>query len=293
MRIAFLLSLLWLPTSGTAQVPSDFVAQYDGGGLREVAFRQNGTLTAYAYLDDADRVIEAQYFDPEGSIVRRVRTSYDERGRPTREVETSFRGHEWDAIREYTYDGDVLVGKLFGNNHTGRWGSEGYVYNERGDLVTVEHYRKNGSLGYRTHHNRSYDDAGRLLRRVTTREVVPVDSVHADWENELAIGDAANPDAAAAAKTKTTTDYTYDDSGRRASVAVRDHRDRLTVETDVTYAGTRRTERSRYYDVEAGDVNFTETSVYDDRDRLVEQRIGGHTTRYRYAGESDFVVARY
>ena len=284
--------LLALGLAGLAQVPSDFVARYDGPALREVAFRQNGQLAAYAYLDAEDRVVEAQYFGSDGAIVRRVRRVYDGAGRLLREVETSFRGHEWDAIREYTYDGDVLVGKLFGNNHTGRWGSEGYVYNDRGDLATVEHYRKNGVLGYRTYHDLSYDDAGRVLRRVTTKEVVPVDSAHAAWENELAIGDAANPEARAAAEAKTTTVYAYDERGRRRSTTVRDHRDRVTVETAIAYDGARRTERSTYYDVETGAVDFREASVYDARDRLVDQRIGGDTTRYRYAGESDFVIGR-
>ena len=288
--LAYLLFATLAHGSG-AQVPSDFVAQHDGP-LREFAFRQNGSLMAYAFLDAADRIVEAQYFDPDGAIVRRNRRTYDGRGRLLREVSTSFRGHEWDAIREYTYDGEVLVGMLFGNNRTGRWGSEGYVYNDRGDLTAVEHFRKNGVLGYRTRHDLCYDARGRLLRRTTTKEVLPVDSVHADWENELAIGASANPSEAAADRARITTDFAYDDRGRRTSVTVRDHRDRTTVETAITYANGSRLEHSIYYNVDTGARDFEETSVYDGRDRLTEQRIGGSTVRYRYAGESDFVIGR-
>ena len=221
-----------------------------------------------------------------------MRNSYGSTGLLEREVTTSYQAHEWDAIREYSYQDTTLVHLLFGNNHTGRWGSEGYGYNERGDLESVEHYRKNGVLGYRTLHDLHYDDQGRLSKKVTTKVVVPIDSSHADWENELAIGDSPNPHPDAAAAAKTTTTYLRDAKGRPTSVEVRDYLDRVTVSTVLSYRAEGHTETSTYYDVEVNAVDFRETSDYDELGRMVRQTIGGAVTRYAYAGRSSFVIGR-
>ena len=278
-----------LPTLLAAQIPSDFVEAYRRSApLEETAFRQNGQLAAYAYLDTADRIVEAQYFD-DGALTRRVRNEWDAEGQLTREVQTLYREHEFDVIKEYTYADGQLVHHLHGNNHTGRWSSEGYVYNERGDLMEVEHYRKNGDLAYRTRHDLEYDAEGRLSRKRTTKVIVPTDSTHADWENEVAIGDAQVPTQEAADEAATETVYTYDARGRRKSVEMRDYRGRVTVRTGIRYEGGRRVEDSVYYG-EGGGESFRESATYDARGRMVAQEIGGRVRRYRYAGGSGFVV---
>ena len=232
--LLFLLSVAWLPHL-SAQAPSDFVEDYRRSApLEGVAFRQNGRLAAFAYLDTADRIVEAQYFDG-GALTRRLRNEWTAAGRLRREVQTLYREHEFDVIKEYTYDGDVLIGHLHGNNHTGRWSSEGYVYNDRGDLTEVLHYRKNGDLAYRTTHALTYDGEGRLTRKRTTKVIVPTDSTHADWENEVAIGDARVPTQEAADRAATTTAYAYDARGRRRSEVVFDYRGRPTVQTSIRY----------------------------------------------------------
>lgn len=290
---AVALATLYLPgDSATAQVASDFVEEYrDGAPLEGVAFRQNGQLAAYAYLDTADRLVEAQYFD-RGELVRRVRNEYNAAGQLEREVQSLYREHEFDIIKEYAYDGEQLIYHLHGNNFTGRWGSEGYFYNARGDLGAVEHYRKSGDLAYRTLHDLRYDDAGRLTRKRTTKVIVPTDSTHADWENEVAIGDARVPTEDAADRAATTTIYTYDERGGIATTAVEDYRGRPTVETRTRYTRGGRVEESAYYDVESGAVSFRESATYDTLGRMTEQTIGGRTTRYRYAGESGFAVGK-
>ena len=290
-RLAPLLPLLCaLPV--LAQAPSSFAEDYRRSApLREVAFRQNGQVAAYAFLDTADRVVEAQYFE-DGRLLRRVRNVYNGDGQLEREVTTYFRDHEWDAIKEFTYADGQRVGMLYGNNKTGRWSSEGYVYNGRGDVREVEHYRKNGDLAYRTLHDLTYDARGLLTQKRTTKVLVPTDSTHADWENEVAIGDAQVPTQDAAEAAATTTNYTYDASGRLATTEVLDYRGRPTVRTTTRYPsdGTR-VEDSVYYDEDGGE-GFRESATYDALGRMTQQRIGGTETRYRYAGDSDFVVGR-
>lgn len=279
-----------ITTRSEAQAASDFVEAYrDSATLEVVAFHRDGRLAAFAYLDTVDRIVEAQYFD-RGVLTRRVRNTYTAVGDLKREVHTLYGEHEFDIVKEYAYQNRQLVHHLHGNNHTGRWSSEGYVYNERGDLTAVEHYRKNGDLAYRTAYALTYDASGRLTRKHATKTIIPTDSTHADWENEVAIGDALVPTPEAADRAATTTVYAYDKRDRLKRTAVYDYRGRPTVETDFSYGGGGRTELSSYYAAEGG-VGFRESATYDALGRMNAQTIAGATRRYRYAGDSNFLIA--
>lgn len=259
-------------------------------GSREVAFERYGRTVTRALLDSADRILEIQNLGHDGQPTRRSVNVYDADGALVREVVTYFDDPEYDTIKEYTYGNGQLIALLSGNNRTGRWASEGYTYNERGDRTRTDHFRKSGRLAYVTNYALRYDDTGCLVEEVTTKELIPTDSLHADWENEVAIGDALVPTPTAAAAAKTTTRNTCDPEGRTLSSEIRDHEDRLVVRTQFRYDGSGHTERSEIYSDDGTGVAFVEEARYDLLGRMIGQTIDGKTTRNVYAGDSTFIV---
>jgi len=86
-------------------------------------------------------------FNEKSELLYTVRRNYNAQNLLIKEIKTFKQGHEYDLITEYDYDSEGRkINKLSGNNRTGKWYSEGYDYNENGDLSTIYFYQKNGDL---------------------------------------------------------------------------------------------------------------------------------------------------
>ena len=246
-----------------------------------------GELLERTAVDAAGRPVLVELFQ-EGRPQRRTAFERDAAGRVTREVATLFDDHEYDLIKEYAYDGEGrVVNLLTGNNRSGRWGSEGYVYDAHGHLERVDHFRKDGSLAYETRFALEHDGAGRLTAKTRTKHVLPVDSLHDDWENEVAIGRDAVPEPGEVEEAFAKTEYVYAAGGRLAETVETDRAGAVRMRTTYTplEAGLRR-ERTTYYG-SFGGVDFAETVDYDALDRPVRRSLLQEETTYRYFGETD------
>ena len=246
-----------------------------------------GRLAQRTTLDALDRPTLIEVF-AQGQLQRRTKRTYDDRGRLTEEVNTLFDDHEYDLIEQYSYDGDLLTGKLIGNNRSGRWSSEGYAYDAHGELLRIDHFRKNGTLAYQTHFALDYRDT-LLVEKVRTKVVLPVDSLHEAWENEVAIGDAPVPEPGEVEEAYAKTSYTYDARGRLTGTAERDRSGtlRLTAERDYP-SGLGYRETTTFYEP-TGEVSFRETVTYDALGRVRSRRLGTSAKQYEYYGNTDVV----
>jgi antitoxin component YwqK of YwqJK toxin-antitoxin module len=146
-----------------------FFAQKDAVVVKSIETRfsntafPNGFLLKKETFDLKGNLIMATYYEPDGSnqVASVLKKSYDEKGRLLKEVQT-FKD-SWDLIHEYTYNNAGQVAqRLWGNNLTGKWGSELRLYNQRGDLETIEYSEKDGMLSRTAHYSYVYEAAGNI-----------------------------------------------------------------------------------------------------------------------------------
>jgi len=199
----------------------------------------------------------------------------------TRRVSTTMADPPFDIIEEWTYDGDILVNKLYGNNRTGRWSSEGYIYDAHGNLTQINHYRKNGVLAYQTINTLAYDDRFRVTEKCSQKIVLPSDSLHADWENEVAIGVHQVPPEGEYGSLKTRSTYTYDQKDRVTETSEFDYKNQLKLLTTYTYSPSGKTETTTFYK-DNGSVDFEEKTVYDQKGNVVQVKQGHLLTKTIY-----------
>ena len=247
----------------------------------------DGSVKQRTQVDARLRPTQVEIF-ADGKLQRRTTYEYNTDGLLSEEVTTLFDDHEYDLITQYSYDGDVLTGKLIGNNRSGRWSSEGYVYDAYGNLARIDHYRKNGTLAYQTFFDLTYEDS-LLVEKVRRKVVLPVDSLHEDWENEVAIGDDPVPEPGEVVEAGSTTTYDYDARGRRTHAEERNHEGERVLVTETTYLSDgRRREKTTFYEPFGG-VSFSETITYDRLGRMAERQLMHDRTRYAYIGDSEVV----
>lgn len=119
------------------------------GRLLRVETYQNGDL------------VQSDNYQPNGKIAFTLTQKYENDLLVSR-IKTMKIDHEFDLIREYTYDSEgQKIGELFGNNRTGKWGSFRFTYNGQGDIETVLIYEKNGDLSRKGIYTYKYDAEGR------------------------------------------------------------------------------------------------------------------------------------
>lgn len=121
--------------------------QEDGsqGRLLRIETYQNGYL------------VQSDNYQSNGKIAFTLTQKY-ENDLMTSRIKTMKIDHEFDLIREYTYDIEGRkIGELFGNNRTGKWGSFRFTYNGQGDIETVLIYEKNGDLSRKGIYTYEYD----------------------------------------------------------------------------------------------------------------------------------------
>ena len=128
-----------LSVSITAQNVRIYEIQTNGtkGNLIRTEQFQNNLLTQTSQYDENNQlefVISKQYNDKNQLI---------------KEIKTFKKEHEYDLVTEYYYDYEGRKsGVLEGNNLTGKWYSERYLYNTNNDLDTIFFYEKNGERAY-------------------------------------------------------------------------------------------------------------------------------------------------
>ena len=282
-RVCVVLSCLLTATTLAAQ-PAEFEA-----GTRTLDRRGPGGELLERTVVRADGQPTRVELYNAGQLRRATAFAYDAAGQLTEEVAsvTEPHGYTYDLVRRYSYADGQLTGLLYGNNSSGRWGSEAYAYDAHGDRTRIDHFRKDGTLAYQTTFEHTRDASGRIAETVRRKMVLPVDSLHGDWEDEVGIGAAAVPEAGEVRSAYAKTSYRYDDVGRVVESVERDadDRERLRVTTRYLPGGGRR-ETTRFADAAGG---FTEAITYDRLGRVVQRELAGEVTRYRYYGQTGVV----
>ena len=248
-----------------------------------------GKLKQRTTLNAADQVVRQEVFAG-GQLQRSTSYAYNADGQLSEEVSTLYDDHEYDLITQYSYSDGKLAGKLIGNNRSGRWSSEGYTYDEHGHLERIDHFRKDGSLAYQTHFALMHRDT-LLIEQIRTKVVLPVDSLHEAWENEVAIGEDAVPEPGEVESAFAKTRFSYDTRGRVTLSETRDRSGQITMSTETRYpADGGRTERTMLMSPFGG-VSFAETLEYDSLGRVVRRVLLREETRYRYYGKTHIISA--
>lgn len=266
MRFIFL--LLLVHTVATAQTYRVFSIRPDG---------KQGTLLRSEHYEQG-QVVHAQHYTSDGALNYEIRYQYDDNRQLSKRVQTFKKDHEFDLIRQYTYnDAGRKSGELFGNNRTGKWGSYRYNYNPQGDIDTVFIYQKNGELTHLRVYELTYDAQDRKLTEREQTVALETDEV----------------------KQGTAFLYEYSPDGRRQKVLEQNAQEQIVMSTTTTFYANRLPQsvvikipeqdavRMEYQyradgqieevrDLKAGKLAMVTTHKYDANGILIEKK-------YRYA----------
>ena len=119
---------------------------------------------------------EVSHYDENKQLSFVLSMRYNDKKQLVKEVKTFKNKHEYDLITEYYYDSyGRESGILKGNNLTGKWYSERYLYNTNNDLDTVFFYEKNGDLTRILVHQYEYDSQKRKIKLVRKNMDIEMD----------------------------------------------------------------------------------------------------------------------
>jgi hypothetical protein len=111
------------------------------------------------------QLTKVRQYDEKGRLEFVIVNTYNDKKELVKEVKTFKSDHEYDLVKEYYYDSEGRKsGLLGGNNLTGKWYSERYLYNAKSDIDTVFYYQKNGDLINVLVHEYEYDEQGRKVK---------------------------------------------------------------------------------------------------------------------------------
>ncbi len=125
-----------------------------------------GRLLRMEEFQDKQLTTISQY-DENKTLEFVISNRYDDKKQLIKEVKTLKKEHEYDLITEYYYNSEGRKsGVLRGNNLTGKWYSERYLYNANNDLDTIFYYQKNGDLTSILVHQYEYDAQKREVKLI-------------------------------------------------------------------------------------------------------------------------------
>ena len=224
---------------------------YSASGMMLTTVDQRGTTT-YQY-DVRDRLIGQ--LEPDGQVLR---YTYDAAGRRLSREAVS-------KTESYSYDNaGRLASVQDGSGHITR-----YLYDLSGQLSKTE--LPNGVV-----ENRTYDDAGQLLRLTASHGSTVLTDFRYTLDTNGRVVSVIDADAR-------QTEYRYDRAGRLTAELVTSGNTTHSIEYEFDATGN----RLRKIDSQVGITTYH----YDVNDRLIRSELGGVTTSYTYNASGDMLTA--
>jgi hypothetical protein len=137
--------------------------------VRVYSINKNGAKGQLIWTEkhQNEQLIERSQYNENGQLAYVISKTYNAENLLIKEVKRFKIGYEYDLITEFDYDSEGRkINKLSGNNRTGKWSSEGYDYNVKGDLATIYFYQKNGDLTNSRIFEYSYNSNGEKTKAI-------------------------------------------------------------------------------------------------------------------------------